>query len=167
MPPGCSSSSCSSSRWRERARSDGLQCCIRCGVPQCLVRKTCRLALAQQYRQGLLQRIAKRVLIVAGCPACQRKQIITEYRSLIQNLADRLELVEREFTGGLDRDQNADGLAPAKGDPYSAAWLSGGLIQGLSVVEQPVQRCWNGDAVDQDLGPVSEGCRSAMLWPRV
>ncbi|MCY1528636.1 hypothetical protein D9M68_637490 [compost metagenome] len=120
------------------------------GMPETLLPRLRRLALAQQHRQRPAQGIAQAVLVVLRGPQAQLEQRGRQGRAAVQELQGGLELVRRHVAPFGQLHQHADDLATTEGHAQAHPRLQGGAGYpgGRPVVEQAAQGRGQGEPQD-------------------
>ncbi|MNN24585.1 hypothetical protein D3C81_1380230 [compost metagenome] len=120
------------------------------GVPETLLPRLCRFALAQQNRQRPAQGVAQAVLVVLRGPQAQLEQRGRQGRAAVQELQGGLELVRRHVAPFGQFHQHADDLAATEGHTQAHPRLQGGAgcPGGRQVVEQAAQGRGQGEPQD-------------------
>ncbi|MCY1361220.1 hypothetical protein D9M69_478800 [compost metagenome] len=120
-------------------------------VPEALLARLGRFALAQQHRQRPAQGVAEAVLVVLRGPQAQPEQRRRQRRLGVEQFQRRPELVRRHLAVGDPLDQHADHLAAPERHAQAHPRLQarGGDAGGRAVVEQAAQRRGQGEAQDR------------------
>ncbi|MNN42445.1 hypothetical protein D3C81_1566260 [compost metagenome] len=125
-----------------------VQACPRGHLPESLLARLGRLALAQQHRQRPAKGVAEAVLIILRGPQAQLEQCRRQWRHRVEQGNGRLQLVGRYLAGFADFDEDADHLAST--ERYANTHARGQRLarhaRRCPVVEQPPQGRGQGKA---------------------
>ena len=119
-------------------------------MPEALLARFGRLALAQQHGQGPAEGVAEAVLVVLGGPQAELEQLGGQRRFLVEQFQGRAQFVFGDIAVLGHFHQDADYLATAEGHAQAHAGLQlpGRYASGRAVVEQAAQGRGQGKAQD-------------------